>query len=252
MANAALCSVADEAPAATFGRLHHLNFVARRQHIGVVRQKFDLLCLPYLRPSNALRIEVDAGILWQVDDITEVLIHCIAFWLHIDAVDIAGDDAVECLVDFWVVMTELEIFAQIVSSEGEGAPCVFFFGEAVKVSGETNLCFDLFFAISEVVIRDRCDDYATGVTASNFEGTAVVVEFILLFPTHTVTLLAFGGILNVGQSELDLGSSHKMRREDDTTAVTCPMNGIEGGVVFAYKRVAAVAEDGFDEVEITN
>ena len=43
-----------------------------------------------------------------------------------------------------------------------------------------------------------------------------------------------------------------MRREDDTTAVTCPMSGIEGGVVFAYKRVAAVAEDGFDEVEITN
>ena len=52
-------------------------------------------------------------------------------------------------------MTELKIFAQIVSSEGEGAPCVFFFSEAVKVSGETNLCFDLFFAVSEVVIRDR-------------------------------------------------------------------------------------------------
>jgi len=79
-------------------------------------------------------------------------------------------------------MAELEIFAQIVTSEGEGAACVLFFGEAVKVSGETNLCFDLFFAVAEVVIRDRGDDDTTGVTASNFEGTAVIVEFILPFP----------------------------------------------------------------------
>ena len=117
---------------------------------------------------------------------------------------------------------------------------------------ETNLCFDLFFAVSEVVIRDRGDDDATGVTASDFEGTAVVVEFIFLFPTHTVTLLAFGGIFNVGQAELDLGSTHEMWREDDASAVTCPMSGIEGGVVFADERVAAVAENGFDEVKIAN
>ena len=60
------------------------------------------------------------------------------------------------------------------------------------------MCFDLFFAVSEVIIRDRSDDDTTGITASDFEGTAVVVEFLFLFPTHTVTLLAFGGIFDVG------------------------------------------------------
>ena len=42
-----------------------------------------------------------------------------------------------------------------------------------------------------------------------------------------------------------------MRRENDATAVTRPMNGVESGVVFADKGVAAVTEDGFDEIEIT-
>ena len=36
MANTALCGVADEAPATTFGRLHHLDFIAGGEHVGVV------------------------------------------------------------------------------------------------------------------------------------------------------------------------------------------------------------------------
>ena len=149
-------------------------------------------------------------------------------------------------------MAELKIFTQIVTSEGEGAACVLFFGETVKVGGETNLCFDLFFAVAEVVIRDRCDNDTTGIAASDLEGSAVVVEFVFLFPAHTVALLAFSGVFDVGQTELDLGSSHKVWRKDDATAVTCPMGGIKSGVVFTDKRVTAVAEDGFYEVEITN
>ena len=104
----------------------------------------------YLRPANALLIAVDTVIFWQVDNVTEVLIHCRACRLYIDTVDVACDDAVEGLVDLRVVMAELKIFTQIVTSEGEGAACVLFFGETVKVGGETNLCFDLFLATAVV------------------------------------------------------------------------------------------------------
>jgi hypothetical protein len=109
-----------------------------------------------------------------------------------------------------------------------------------------------FFAVAEVVIRDRGDNDTTGIAASDLEGTAVVIEFVFLFPAHTVALLAFGGVFDIGQTELDLGSTHKVWCKDDATAMTCPMSRIKGGVVFTDKRVTAVAEDGFDEVEITN
>ena len=43
-----------------------------------------------------------------------------------------------------------------------------------------------------------------------------------------------------------------MRREDDAAGVAGPMLGVETGVVFRQIRVAAVAEDVFDEIEVAD
>ena len=43
-----------------------------------------------------------------------------------------------------------------------------------------------------------------------------------------------------------------MRREDDAAGVAGPMLDIEAGVVLGQIRIAGVAEDGFDEVEVAD
>ena len=43
-----------------------------------------------------------------------------------------------------------------------------------------------------------------------------------------------------------------MRREDDAAGVAGPMFGVQPRVIFRQERIAAVAENGFDEIEIAD
>jgi len=149
-------------------------------------------------------------------------------------------------------MREVEVFTEIVASEGECATSVLFFSQPNEVGGETDLGLHLFFAVAEVVIGDSCDDSARCIAASEFESAAIVIEFVFLFPAHAVTLLALGGVSDVGQAKFFLRGAHQVRGKDNATAGACPMLRIEGGIIISNKGVASVAKNRFDEVEVTD
>ena len=52
------------------------------------------------------------------------------------------------------------------------------------------------------------------------------------------------------EAEFPLGQAIQMRREDDAAGMTGPVFRIERGIIFRQVRIACVAKDAFDEVEI--
>ncbi len=87
---------------------------------------------------------------------------------------------------------------------------------------------------------------------ADLEGRAVVVELVRIAPAHAVAALAFGGPVEVRQAEASFFDSDEMRREDHAAGVAGPVGDVERGVVFGQMRIAAVAEDRFDEIEIAD
>src|SRR5580658_5719910 len=93
-----------------------------------------------------------------------------------------------------------ELLAQIVTSENQRASGVFLFAIAQQVRGIADLGFHLLFAIPKIIVRDNRDNDAAFVAAGELEGSAVVVEFILLAPAHAVAALPFRRLVPVRQS----------------------------------------------------
>src|SRR5689334_3423122 len=125
-----------------------------------------------------------------------------------------------------------EVLADHVGGEADCASGVLLFREAIEIGGEPDLGFDLFLAIAEVVVGDDRDNHAGGVAGSDLEGLPVVVELVFTGPAHAVALLAVGGLVNVGETEIAFSYLREVRGEDDATGVTGPMGRVEGGVVF--------------------
>jgi hypothetical protein len=44
----------------------------------------------------------------------------------------------------------------------------------------------------------------------------------------------------------------EMRREDDAAGVAGPMFGVERGIIFRQQRIAAVAKNAFDKIQIAH
>lgn len=72
-----------------------------------------------------------------------------------------------------------------------------------------------------------------------------------MFPAHAVPDLSLGGILDVGEAEFLFAEADEVRGEDDAAGVASPVVGIERGVILGEEGVASVAENRFDEIEIT-
>ena len=149
----------------------------------------------------------------------------------------------------WVGMV---LGAQAVAGEGDGAAGVFLLGLAHQVGGEADLGLHFLLAVAEVVVGDEGDHDAARGAAGELERLAVVVALIGRFPADAVAALALGGLVEAGQAEFGLGQAHQVGREDDAAGMAGPVGDIEAGVVLGQDRIAGVAEDGLDEIEIAH
>src|SRR5262249_25042840 len=88
--------------------------------------------------------------------------------------------------------------------------------------------------------------------ASKLECAAVVIELLLILPAHAVAPLPVGGLLPIRQARVLLSDSGELRGENYAARVTGPMPGIEAGVVFRQIGIPAIAENVFDEIQVTD
>ena len=140
--------------------------------------------------------------------------------------------------------------AQIVISEDQGSAGVLFLDQSEEVGRKTNLGFDLFFAVTEVVIRDERHDDPGGIPRGQFEGVSVVVELSRVAPAHAVSTLTLAGLVLMRKSDFFFGEPIEVRSQNHASGMSTPMLGIEGGVIFREQRVSGIAEDALDEVEV--
>ncbi len=145
-----------------------------------------------------------------------------------------------------------KILAQHVGGEGDGAAGVLLLAQAVEVGGEADLRFHFFFAVAVIVVGDDGDHHAALVAAGHFERAAAVVRLLGIAPEHAVAALALGRIFLVRQAEILLFDSGQMRRNNHAAGVAGPVHHVERGVVFRQIRIARVAENAFDEIQIAH
>jgi hypothetical protein len=129
---------------------------------------------------------------------------------------------------------------------------VFFFDPAHQVGGVAELRLNLFLAVTVVVIRDQGDDDAGSVAARQFERHAVVVLFVRVAITHRIGSLARRRGVVMRQAEFLFGQVDQVRSQDDAAGVAAPVINVQARVIFRYQRVARVAENRLDKVEIAD
>ena len=142
--------------------------------------------------------------------------------------------------------------AKGVAGECDRPAGVFFLDVAVEIGGIADLGLHFLLAVSVIVVGQDGDDDSLGGAAGDFERHAVVVFFLLVLPAHLIPPLPLGSVGEMGQAEFFLGVIGKMRSQDHAAGVAGPVLDIEAGIVAGKKRIAAVAEDHLDEIEIAD
>ncbi len=250
VAERALGGGADEPPAAHGGRLDHLDLVAGGQHVGAAREQAHLDGAALVGPADGFRLEAEGRILRHVADAGEGAVDRVAVGEQLHPGAVALHQVGETVIDHRHVLAEPEVLAEVVGGEGDGAARVFLLGLAVEVGGVADLGFDLLLAVAEVGVGDERDDHPAIVAAGDLEGAAVVVAFVLPLPTHPVAPLARGRLRDVGQAEVAFARVDEVRSEDHAAGLAGPAADIEAGVVVGEERIAGVAEDRLDEIEV--
>ena len=143
-----------------------------------------------------------------------------------------------------------EFLAQIVGGKNQRSTRVLLLALSIKIRRVADLRLDLFFAITEIIVGDDGHNHAGLVAAGELERLAVVVKFPLVLPAHPIAALAFGGLIPMRQARGFLRHLNKMRGENHAAGVAGPMFDIEARVVLRQIRIAAVAEDAFDEIQV--
>jgi hypothetical protein len=106
-----------------------------------------------------------------------------------------------------------------------------FFYVSIKVGGKADLCFDLFFGITIVVVGYESYRHAALIPAGELEGVSVVVQFVLILVAHPVPTLPFRRVVEMGQSQIDFSHFSQMRRQQDITGMPGPFVHIQTGII---------------------
>ncbi len=131
-------------------------------------------------------------------------------------------------------------------------PGVLFFANAEQIGGVTDLSLDFLLAIAVIVVGDDRNHHAAAIAAGQFERAAAVIRLVRIAPAHAVAALAFGGLIEMRETQVFLLHAGEMRRQDDAAGMPAPMDGIERRVVFGQVGISAVAENAFHEIEIAD
>src|SRR6516164_2361231 len=108
---------------------------------------------------------------------------------------------------------------------------MFLLAGAVQIGSEADLGLDLFLAIAVIVVRDDGDHYAAFIAASHLEGPAGVIRLVFAGPAHAVALLPFASFGYMRKSNGGFANPHQVRRQQDTTRVSGPVQRVEPGVI---------------------
>ena len=202
-------------------------------------------------PADALFRQDRAGIFGNVDQIREVPIDAVTFRLDPDKLGVIPGDVVKrpaVVAD----AVDLKLFAQVEAGKRQRSARMFLFDIAHQIGRIANLRFNFFLAVAEVIVGDQRDDHSGLGAARDLEGVAVVVAFALISPAHAISSLPLARLVIMGQTQFLLRQRDQVRRQDHGPGVTGPMDDVEPRVVFRHERIARVAEDRLDEIQIAD
>ncbi len=216
----------------------------------MLRQQIQALGAAVPSPSNESRANIEFGVFRQVENVRIAPVNRIAIRMLVD----------KALQELHRIRKEgllqehrsiaVEILAKHVTRKGNGAAGMLFFTHSVKVRSKTDLRFDFFLAVAVIVIGNDRDHHPTMIAARHFERASFVVGLVLSGPAHALVLLRLGRFRHVRQPQRLLGNPGYMRGNDHAPCVAGPVLDVESGVVLRQIRVAPIAENAFDEIEI--
>ncbi len=243
---------ADEPPGAVLPGFFHAHLVTRRAHIGFAGQQLDGAFSLAARPGNFLPVQIEQRVFGHIDDVRIFLVHSIALRLQVHQITIQRGSFRERMPQSFDVEITAEFLAQIETGKHQRAARVFLLAQSEKIGGIADLGFDLFLAVTVVVVGNDGDNHTGFVAASQLERLGVVVKFPLVLPAHAVAALAFRGLVPRRQAGVLLGDFCQMRRENDAAGVAGPMVRVQARVIFRQTGIARVAENAFHEIEIAD
>ena len=157
--------------------LLHAQFVARRSHVDAIRQQRDTQRPVAPLPRDRLQTEMSQRVFGNVDQVRVATVDAVAFGLHVDQIAVVADHVFKG-PSVVATAVDLKLFAQAPALEDQCPAGVFLFDAPHQVRRVTDLRLDLFLAVAEVVVGDDRDDDSFLGTARQFEGFAIVVEFV--------------------------------------------------------------------------
>ena len=252
VAKRALGHGADQAPGAAGGRFRHVDFVAARQHVAVLKAERNLARLPVLLPSHFLGQQLETRILRNVKNIRMLPVDRVALRMHLDGITEQVHGLGKAARHIQGQILHRDLLGQVVARKNERASRMLLLRIAEEVGRHAELRFDLLFAIAEVVVGNDRHHHTTLVTCRDLEGRAIVVDFVRRLPAHPVAPLTLGCFVPRRQAEFRLGQLVEVRGQNDAARVAGPMLGIESGIVVGEIRIARIAENAFDKVEIAD
>ncbi len=228
------------------------DLVAAGLHVDLAGLQADLPGFTVFLPAYALAGHPHANIARYVDQVGPVLVDGITLGLNLDLLSQQFTHLAEgCRVLAGPAVNTI-FFRVAAAGKGQRATGMLLLGHAAQVGGEPDLRFDLFFAVTVVVVRDHGHHHARGISRRDLEGIATVVSLLLILPAHSLVDLLLRCFRAVGQAQLLLGQGYQVGCQNHATGMTGPVLGVQRGVVFRQHRVTAVAEDAFDEIEVAD
>ena len=244
---------ADKPPRAVgTGRFFHADFVTRRAEVGFLRLKFDSVRAGRIGPRDGLLEQIELRVFGDVNDLRIFFIYAVAFRLHVHQVRVKFRGLVKAVFQLADVFVAAELLTQIVARKNERAARVLFLGVAKKICRVADLRLHFLFAIAVIIIRDDGDDDAVFIAAGELERVAAIVDFVFGLPAHSVAALAVGRLVEGREADGFFRRLDKVRRENHAARVAAPVFHVERGIIFRQQRVARVAKNIFDEIQIAH
>ena len=222
------------------------DFVARWQHIGVAATQLHTAAVP----RHTHRFDAEAAGLGHVNNVGEALVGGKAAGLDVDQAGVVAHHVGEGCGAPGGGIVRAPLLGEIVAREGQRSARVFLLSSAEQIGGEADLGLHLFLAVAEIVVGDQRDHHPRRIAAGDLERVAVVVALVVALVAHPVADLAGGGQAAVGKAQGLLGQRGEMRRKDDRPGVAGPAACFEGRVILGEMRIAGIAKDLLDEVEV--
>ena len=243
---------AHQTPTGTAELLFEPHAIAGGQHVNLVGHDVQLVLASVPRPGDEAFADIECGALGDVDDAGENAVDSVTFRFPVHTVL----QKVSCVLDRDLLYGRRSLrrkfVAQHVRGIGDSAAGVFLLASARQVRRVADMAFDLFLAITVIVVGNNRDDDPAAVAAHNFERPAIVVQFFLVAPAHAIAALALGRVFEAREAEVLFQLPHQVRRKDGATRVAGPVRGVERGVVFRQIGIAAVAKDGLHEIQVAD